>query len=396
MAQSFVSDDESDEEEELPDTAPSRMTPMELDVQLQMAELVFRSLLEGKRVGVHPSENVDDWHREVLGEAWLQQNKCQRREVQRQMKASGENTPMWMEAMANMSDIAWEVFEAGDRGEMVRRFAEINRHEVLQQFKELYPKVRDSYYARCGAGDRLYGFRACIAIFQLFMRDPEMLDHCAKCLRLAIKDHAYNREGLAEVTVPLPPEARGPSFVDRGWSFLRHALDAFVVQAGGDAFGGHAPTADEDAKDKSAAVERQRPDPQVAVRIAECIVAARPAPALRAQLQLLKEPVPDGARIERRELHLMIPVVFQRTQQLLNEVGPHPGLSELMEMLRMAGGDEEALLALPAAAPADTEPGAAEPGAEQPAAVQPGGAAAAGAGPFSSLAAGVRHLLGNR
>lgn len=40
-----------------PQEAQGKVTPLEWDMQLQCAELVFRNLLEGKRVAIHPSED---------------------------------------------------------------------------------------------------------------------------------------------------------------------------------------------------------------------------------------------------------------------------------------------------------------------------------------------------
>lgn len=214
-----------------------RLTPMEIDVQLQVAELTFRNLLEGKRLMVEPCQQRDDWYRKHLGEDWVERNKLQRQEVKRQMDEDGENTPMWTEALANTSDIAWEVLEVGRQGrEKVRQLKDVDRTEVLEQFRSLLPKVSVSHYARCGAGDQLGGLRACIAVLRLFIRDAEVLGACACCLRLIITDHSYNRDGLAAISLPTPPAERGEDHVDRGWSFLRAALDAFATQAGAEPF----------------------------------------------------------------------------------------------------------------------------------------------------------------
>jgi len=315
---------ESEDEEGML-TGPVRMTPMELDLQLQVAELVFRSMLEGKRLGVHPAEKVDEWQKEALGEDWCMRNRGQQREVMRQMRADGENTPMWTEALANMGDIAWEIFHSGHQGEMLRSREAINREEILAQLQELLPKVRDSHYARCGAGDRLYGLRALIAILHIFIRDAEVLELCAVCLRHCIQEHEANRDGVATLSVPLPPEARGAAFADRGWSFLRHALDALVVQTGGAPFGSS------DGSSGSLNLD-------VALRLVECIVAAAPAGALQVQLQLLREePAPEGGRPERAELQQLVPRARAALAQL--SPGNHPAVGRLQELLALATGE---------------------------------------------------------
>eukprot|EP00747_Dinoflagellata_sp_TGD_P165509 gnl/TRDRNA2_/TRDRNA2_186853_c0_seq1.p1 gnl/TRDRNA2_/TRDRNA2_186853_c0~~gnl/TRDRNA2_/TRDRNA2_186853_c0_seq1.p1 ORF type:complete len:330 (-),score=85.09 gnl/TRDRNA2_/TRDRNA2_186853_c0_seq1:156-1145(-) len=312
----------------------TRMTPMEIDVQLQVAEMVFRSILEGKRINVCDPDSIDEWHRQTFGDQWVEENNKQRQEIMRQMKEDGENTPHWVEALGHMGDIAWEVFEAGERGERVRRHSDIDRFEILEQFRDLLPKVRESYHARCGAGDRRYGIRACIAIFRVFIRDPEMLNYAATTLQTIVSDNTFNRDGLVEVTQPFPPEERREGFKDSGWSFLRQALGAFVVQAGGELvgedFGPHPNT--EDQVDR---VPRQ----EVAVKIAEVLVAAKLAPTMLAQLALLKDKtMPEGACIERIELKTLLPLAWQKTKELL-AAGPDQTLEQLQEMLKAAGAD---------------------------------------------------------
>merc|ERR1712216_415799 len=103
----------------------------------------------------------------------------------------GHQTPMWTEGLTHMGDIAWELFEAGIRGEKLRNKAKINCTEIIEQFKELYPKVRDSQYARRGAGDRAYGLRACIAIFRTFLDDHEVLDSMLECLPPILSSHKH-------------------------------------------------------------------------------------------------------------------------------------------------------------------------------------------------------------
>lgn len=294
-----------------------RMTPMEVDIQLQAAEIIFRSILEGRRLHVTYPRDIDEWHREVLGEAWLESNRRQRCEILRQMKEDGENTPMWMEALAHMGDIAWEVFQAGDRGEMVLALQDVNRDELIEQFKELHPKIRDSYYARCGAGDQLYSLRACIAVLRIFIHDAEILDHCAETLYLVIHDNQYNRDGLTELSLPMPPLQRTADTPERGWSFLRACLEAFMVQSGGGA---------------SRETPMSESNLVVAIKLARCIVVASSAPALTAQLALLREEVPENACAERWELTKMREPACAHTKQLL-ESNPDPVLEQFLHIL---------------------------------------------------------------
>lgn len=37
---------------------------------------------------------MDSWYRELFGEDWVKKNTFQRRELERQAKENGENTPM--------------------------------------------------------------------------------------------------------------------------------------------------------------------------------------------------------------------------------------------------------------------------------------------------------------
>lgn len=371
-----------------------RMTPMEYDLQLQTAELVFRSILEGKRLRLHPSDNAEDWQREVLGESWVQRNRIQKQEVLRQMSASGENTPEWLEAQANMSDIAWEILESGNSGEKLRRLKDVDHIEVVESLKELCPKVRDSYYARCGAGDHLFGLRACIGIFRLFMFDPDVLELCASCLKYLITDHKYNRDGLAEISLPMPPSARGDNHVDKGWSFLRAALDAYMVQGGAEPFswrpgGEENDDDDEDAEDQDGQVRPavpvdHAPRRNVAIKIVECILAAKGAPSVVAQLALLREPLPAGTCQDSMELKCMLPRVYAKTQELL-DLEPNPVLRELIELLQSAGAAEQPLASLDedeGANDGGDSAGVGDPGRSRDAVVLRG------------LAAGVRGILG--
>jgi len=360
-------------------------TPLEKDMQLQMTEVLFRSILEGKRLSIDPKEDSEAWSERYLGKAWMVQNRRQRKEVHRRIQADGEDTPMWTEALANMGEIACEVFDFSSKGEMVRRLKNINRTEVVEQFKELCAKVRVSYYARCGAGDNLRGFRACIAIFHLFMRDSEVLDLCASCVRHCVSEHEVNRDVFAELSVPMPPAATDEDFVDRGWSFLRHALDAFMVQVGETPVGGfvvEAPEAETEGESVPAGSAPEfAPSRAVALRIATALVGIRGAPAIQVQLLLLREPLPDGACTERRELKKLVHRASQKVSELLAEE-PSETLEALGDMLRCACGDEDAK-ALP---PGDGAEG------EGPAPIGSGDGVDLGI--VSGLAAGVRGLLG--
>jgi len=302
-----------------------RMNPMELDVQLQSAELIFRSILEGKRVPLAPHENIEAWERDTLGDDWVRENEKFRKEVLRQVKANGETTPAWMESLAHMGDIAWEMFEAGDKGERMRPLETIDRAEVIEQFKDLKHKVQMSYYARCGAGDKMFGFRACIAVLRTFILDSEMLELAVSVLTECITDHEYNRDGMACLTVPAPPLERPGEFKDRGWSFLRNALDAFVVQAGGTEY-----RVMKGEQREEPAINTRSKD--VAVLIAKCVVRAKDAPAVLAQLKLVHEDPPEDCWIERRELRDIIPVAKKMCEDL-NSEKPSEFLTALRDIL---------------------------------------------------------------
>lgn len=358
----------------------SRMTPMEFDIQLQAAELIFRSLLEGKRIGISTHEDVDDWHREVLGDEWCEENSKQRKEILKTMREDGENSPAWMESLAHMGEIAWEVFEGSQKGERVRRLDIIDRTEIIEQFKDLLVKVRISHYARCGAGDRLMGFRACIAILRVFIRDSEMLMYCAQVLKYCVTDNEFNRDGLAVVTLPYPPPAeRKENDKDKGWSFLRAALDAFMVQLGNEPFGQDETEEKGDMELEGKVVIYRESRQEVAMKIAEAIVAVKEAPPFVAQLALLREEVPDNAIADRRELKAMIPIAYDKVEALLN-IGESEVLTELKGILIAAGGRSGAS----SAAGADTRSeGSGASGGSQ-----------GQSGMLNRLAGGVKGLLG--
>lgn len=340
-----------------------RLTPMELDIQLQAAELIFRAILEGKRPGICYPTDINQWYRDVLGDAWVEDNNEQRKIVHRQAQEEGEHTPMWTEAVGHMGDIAWDVLEAGLRGEKVRDLSTIDRKEIITQFEDLYPKVRDSHYARCGAGDRMYGLRACVAIFRLFPDDHEVLGWMVKCLTFIISANDVNRDALCELTLVLPPDERSDQFRDCGWSFLRAVLDAFMVQAGASKFDVATPTegqaliqADDGAAEQDEAesaivvhdedgVDRT-PQLDVAIRIAECVLATRVSPAMVAQLSLLQQQPSENSPIERHELTQILPAVRLKLTELLT-LQQQPILQYFLDMLQNDGSHDGALSTAP-------------------------------------------------
>jgi len=230
-----------------------------------------------------------------------------------------------------MGDIAWEVFEAGDNGERMRDLQSMDRDEVIAQLQDVRFKVEKSHYAKCGAGDRMFGFRACIALLRTCIRDSELLELVAAVLIECMKDHEYNRDGITCLTVPAPPLERPKDFKDRGWSFLRCALDAFVVQAGGRGYSDG--KTGEQSKSSEKSIDSCSKD--VAVLIAECIVRTKDAPAVLAQLKLVHEEPPADAWIERQELRAIIPLVKQTCEDLNNDMfsGSCEWLLQLRDMI---------------------------------------------------------------
>lgn len=290
-----------------------RMTPMELDIQLQTAELVFGSILRGERVHLSGHENIQSWEKDMLGPAWCEKNEKQREEILSQMNANGENTPAWMEAVGHMGDIAWEVLEAGDRGERIRSVESMDRVEIIEQFKDLKFKVEMSYYAVCGAGDRMFGFRACIALFRACIRDSELLKLMTTVLILCVRNNESNRDCLACLTVPPLPMEREKEFKDRGWSFLRNALDAFVVQAGGSGYNSK-------MEDSFVVLSGDNCSKKVSTLIAELLVNMKNAPAVLAQLKLVHEDPPADCWLERQELRDIIPIAEKTCEDLSAEM----------------------------------------------------------------------------
>jgi hypothetical protein len=222
-----------------------------------------------------------------------------------------------------MGDIAWEVLEAGVNGERFRHIDDIDRVEVVEQFKDLKAKVEISYYGRCGAGDRFYGLRACVAMFRIFIRDPDVLKLMATTLRLIVTDHQRNRDSLTCITVPPPPMERARSSKDRGWSFLRNALDAFIVQAGGV---GH----DEPVSERFPPHSTSK---DVACEIAKCLLAVEDAPAAKVQIVIAQEEPPEGCWVERKELRSIIPRALERCEALI-EASTDPQQTVVWKKLR--------------------------------------------------------------
>eukprot|EP00933_Yihiella_yeosuensis_P071091 TRINITY_DN7928_c2_g1_i5.p1 TRINITY_DN7928_c2_g1~~TRINITY_DN7928_c2_g1_i5.p1 ORF type:complete len:348 (-),score=81.11 TRINITY_DN7928_c2_g1_i5:269-1312(-) len=311
------------------------MTPLEVDAQLQVAEVLFRNLIQGKRVSAQPKSDIDSnaWCQNVLGKDWTERNNLQKEQVKQRIQENGENTPFWVEALHHVGELAFEVFEIGNvGGERVRKLQKVDRREVIQILKELRPKVDLSYYARCGAGHELVGLRASVAAIRLFCEDSEVLGECIRCLRLIITDQTFNRDGLAAITVPMRPDERREGHIDRGWSFLRAALDAFAIQAGADPF---SKLSDDEGSEEPVLVPSR--SQEVALQIADCIVAAKGAPAMRAQIGLLSEELPEDAPLERKELKEMLPSVFQKAQELAKSCPQNEALETFLAMLRRAG-----------------------------------------------------------
>ena len=46
------------------------------------------------KVQIDLDAGMDSWYRELFGEDWMKKNSFQRRELERQAKENGENTPM--------------------------------------------------------------------------------------------------------------------------------------------------------------------------------------------------------------------------------------------------------------------------------------------------------------
>lgn len=324
----------------------NRLTPMEIDAQLQAAELTYRDLLEGKRPSISMDiASPDAFYKEHFGEEWVAKNKIQRKEVQRQAKEAGENTPMWVEAYTDAADLAFEVLELGKTGsERLRQREAVDRSEVLTLLRNLRHKVLISHYARCGAGERLVGQRACVAVLWIFVSDSEVLAECADCLRLMSTGNAENAANLLALTQALPPEERTHGSTDRGWTFLRASLDAFAAQAGsGMPLLNRPQPQDQEEGDwqkvnpEDAKIPEPTADVEVAVKIAHCILAAKDTPALQDQLNYLREAVPENAYQEHRDLKEMLPAVVKSARALEKDAKGSQVAADLLELLKLAG-----------------------------------------------------------
>merc|ERR1719401_60590 len=118
---------------------------------------------------------------------------------------------------------------------------------------------------------------------------------------------------------------------------------------------------------EEAPLETLPPDPKVAVKIAQCVVAAKEAPALKAQLRLLRiQPTTSGQMIpQRRELKQMLPELIRTTQELAERgvKDETKALPELLGMLQTAYQDrEDGGLSLPEAIPSKQDEQASLPG----------------------------------
>merc|ERR1719247_1481716 len=112
----------------------------------------------------------------------------------------------------------------------------------------------------------------------------------------------YNRDSLCCMTVPAPPLERSQNDKDRGWSFLRNALNAFVVQSGGVGYG---ETGEEEHAPNCT-------NPEVALEIAKLLVLTSKAPAVLVQLVIVHDEVPEDAWLERAQLKEIIPLALKQ------------------------------------------------------------------------------------
>lgn len=311
---------------QLPGSA-SRLTPLELDANLQVSELMYRNLLQGKKVQMDFDTGMDSWYRELFGEDWVKKNTFQRRELERQAKENGENTPMWVESASASSDLASEVLQLGRTGGECLRTGAVDREVVLELLESLEVKLRISHYARCGVGEKQNGLRAMLGVMWHFYSDVEIISLCADCLRLAILGNQYNCDSLLAIWTPAFPKERHHGQTEKGWSFLRIALDAFTFQAGGDIF----PRADSAGSGSSNRVGHE----EAALKLAQCILQARHSPVMEAQLRLLKED-PGNESLDRQELKEMLPNVLRVTNQLAGRLKGSEVLSELQQLLELA------------------------------------------------------------
>ncbi|CAJ1385175.1 unnamed protein product [Effrenium voratum] len=293
----------------------SKITPLELDAQLQVSELIYRNLLLGKRLQMDPQCGSDSWYKEHLGEEWLKKNLSQRKELNKQAKERGENSPMWVEAVSVSSDLGSEVLQVGKTGGDRMRDAEaVDRQAVLDLLHSIAVKVRVSHYARCGVGEQQGGLRAMVAVMWHFATDAEVVGLAADCLRMAITGNGFNCDRLLALWAPMPPHERhSGGQMERGWSFLRFALDAFAFQAG----------EQDGAKAK---------DPEAALKIAQCVLAAKASPVMEAQLRLLKAMPADPCQ-EHRELKEMMPKLVQLAKELAGKLKGNEVLSDFVQLL---------------------------------------------------------------
>jgi len=306
--------------------ASSRLTPLELDANLQVSELMYRNLLEGKKVQIDLDAGMDSWYRELFGEDWMKKNYFQRRELERQAKENGENTPMWVEAASDSADLASEVLQLTRTGGECLRTDAVDREAVVELLESLLVKLRIAPYARCGAGEKQHGLRAMVGVMWHFYGDVEVISLCADCLRLAMTGNQHNCDSLLAIWTPAFPNERHHGQVEKGWSFLRIALDAFTFQAGGDLFPRAA---------GSTGCSEARSD-EAALKLAQCILQARHSPLLDAQLRLLKEPPGAQSCAQRTELKEMLPAVLRVTGQLAGRLKGSEVLSDLLQLLELA------------------------------------------------------------
>mmetsp|Transcript_15347 Transcript_15347/g.26264 ORF Transcript_15347/g.26264 Transcript_15347/m.26264 type:complete len:158 (+) Transcript_15347:77-550(+) len=110
-----------------------------------------------------------------------------------------------------------------------------------------------------------------------------------------------------------------------------------MVQAGAQPYECQEPEEQSKLESEGKVVIYREARKEIALRIAETIVAVREAPAFKAQLALLQEETPESAIKDRRELKAMIPLAFEKVEAMLSDESSLE-LMELRNILADAGG----------------------------------------------------------
>jgi len=304
MSSSDASDDSgrsqppSDDEED--------RTLLERHIQLEVAQIVYESLLQSKPIPT-TVQSSSKWRKKYLGKDWARANEELRLLASARTGGSGEGDEGFQQAAAASRELQLEVLWTGRQASELE---DVDRAKVRRELSRLASLARRSEDGCRGACSG-HGLEALVATLQVFARardeeGAETLRLCAKCLQSVLRVGPC-LEALAELDAPrvpgLPAQEAG-----RGRPFLHAALAAYVEQ------------------------ERA-----VAFELAKCLSYAAASPSLLREVTMLRTPTAEEVEHGPEalgSLRALVRRAHEVTVRFIIEEGkPFPELVSLRDVL---------------------------------------------------------------